>query len=170
MELDQWLVIYLTVAQSASQRRQTGWSLLARGAIAQTILAVAAIFLLFIEPLPMKGTYFLLIIGLVSIGLLMSLGWLMALRRLRVEASHFEGLVRGIESQFAGAEFFRSIHRLQAGEKVCTPASSWTCNEWLPSVSRLPILSGPRAGHPVCLMAWPFTLGWIGLLLLVLVS
>ena len=170
MELDQWLVIYLTVAQSATQVRQTGWSLLARGAIVQTLLAVAAIFLLFIEPLPMTGTYFLLIVGLVSLGLIMSFGWLIALRRLRVEGMHFEALVRGIESQFAGAEFFRSIHRLQAGEKVCTPASTWTCNEWLPSVSRLPILSRSRAGLPVCLMAWPFTLGWVGLLLRILIS
>jgi hypothetical protein len=170
MELDQWLMVYQTIVQSAAQRGRNRWSLLAGGAVAQSILLVATVFLLFVEPLPMTGEYFFLVVGLAALGLLTSLGWIASLRRLRIEVLHFESLARGIESQFAGGEFFRSIRRLAQGEKVCTSASNWTCGEWLPSVSKLPFLTRSLGGRPACLVAWPFVLGWIGLLVRMLIA
>jgi hypothetical protein len=171
MELSQWLAIYHAVAQSAATRERNRWTLLAGGLVMQSILAIAASFFVFIEPSPFLGARFVLIIALSSVGLLTGVGWTMMLVRLRAQALHFDALSRGIESQFAGAEFFRSLHRLSAGEKVCTPTSHWSCNEWLPSVSRLP-LSARALPEPIAmrLLSWPFILGWIALLVFVLTA
>ena len=164
MELDQWLVVYQALARSAATKEQSSWSLLVGGLIAQSILAIAAIFLVFIEPMPLAGLRFFLVIGLVAVGLLSSSAWLVMQKRLRAEATHLSSLARGIESQFAGGEFFRSLYRFSKGEQVCAPASDWTCDEWLPSVSRLPMLARLAPGSLVGLTTLPFVLGWIALL------
>jgi len=171
MELSQWLAIYHAVALSAASKERNRWTLLVGGVIMQSILGIAAGFFALIEPTPFVGVSFVIIIALSSVGFITATGWTSLLARLQSEALHFDALSRGIESQFAGAEFFRSLHRLSAGEKVCTPASDWSCNDWLPSVSRLPLGSrllpewiGSR------LLTWPFLLGWVGLLVYTLTA
>jgi hypothetical protein len=170
MELDQWLVVYQTIVRSASLKEQTRWSLVIGATLVQAILGVAAVFLVFVEPMPLAGLRLPLTIGLISVGLLVGLGCLVGEKKLRTEASHLEALARGIESQFAGGEFFRSLHRLAAREKVCTAGSSWTCGEWLPGVSRLPLLVRlvPECGRVA--MTWPFVLGWVALLVRVVTA
>jgi len=169
MELDQWLAVYQAVTQSASLKEQSRWSFIIGAAVAQAILGVAAVFLVFVEPMPLAGLRLHLTVGLIGVGLLVSLGSLLQEKRLRAEATHLEALARGIESQFAGGEFFRSLHRLSGREKVCTPCSNWTCGEWLPGVSRLPILARLLPGSAVGVIAWPLLLGWVALLVRVLI-
>jgi len=168
MELDQWLVVYQAVARSAASKEQSRWLLFAGGLMAQSLLAIVAVLLLFIEPMPLSGLRFFLTIGLVSAGLVSSIGWIGMQKRLQAEVSHLQGLARGIECQFAGAEFFRSLYRLSKGERMCSPAAEWSCNEWLPSVSRIPLLARIAPGSLAVLASWPFVLGWIALLVCVL--
>lgn len=168
MELDQWLGVYQALVRSAATKEQSGWSLHTGGLTAQSILAIAAIFLVFIEPMPLAGLRFFLVIGLVTVGLISSTIWLVMQKRIQAEATHLNSLVRSIESQFAGAEFFRSLCRFSKGEQICVPGSDWTCNEWLPSVSRLPLFARLAPASLAGLVTLSFVLGWIALLVRVL--
>ena len=168
MELDQWLVVYQAVARSAITKEQSRWLLFVGGLIAQSLLAIVAVSLTFIEPLPLSGFRFFLAVGLISVGLLSSIGWWGVQARLQSEASHLRSLSRGIESQFAGAEFFRSLYRFSNGEKMCSPAAEWTCDEWLPSVSRLALFARISPGGLALFAISPFLLGWIALLICIL--
>jgi len=161
MELDQWLMAYLAVSQSAATKERSRWSLFVGGLTANAILAIAVVFLISVDPV--SGLRFFIEIGLILIGLLSSFAWLVVGARLQAEAGHLAALLRGIEKEFAGGELHRSLFRFSKGEAVCAAASRWTCNEWLPSVSHLPLLAriGPRffAGF----VAFSFLVGWIAL-------
>jgi hypothetical protein len=157
MELDQWLMIYLAISQTAAAKERSAWGLFVGGLIAQAILALAVVFLASVESAPPRGILFHFEIGLIGIGVVSSIAWLTARSRVQAEAAHLTTLMRGIEQNFAGGEFLRSLLRFSNGERVCSPASQWTCNEWLPSVSRLPVFArlGPR-----------ILAGWVGILVL----
>ena len=165
MELDQWLMVYLALAQTAAAKARGVWSAFLGGLIAQALLAIAAVFLIATEPTPRAGPLFYMQIGLLAIGFLTSLAWLGTVARAEAESRHVAGLMRGIEGQFAGGEFLRSLHRLTSGERVCVPGSNWICQEWLPSVARLPLAArlAPRFFSGTVILA--FLLGWIALLL-----
>jgi hypothetical protein len=164
MELDQWLMAYLAISQSAAAKERSGWSLFVGSLTANSILAIAVVFLISVEPAPVPGPRLFVEIGLILLGLLSSLAWLATGTRVQAEAAHLGNLLRGIEGEFAGSELHRSLFRFSKGEPVCSAASRWTCNEWLPSVSRLPLVAriGPRllAG----LVSLSFLFGWIALL------
>lgn len=164
MELDQWLMVYLAIAQTASARERSAWALFVGGLIAQSILAMAVVLLVSIESVPRGGPGFHLEIGLIAVGIVSSLAWLAAQARVRAEAAHLGTLVRGIEKDFAGGEFLRSLFRFSSGERVCSPASQWTCGEWLPSVSRLPLIARFAPRLLGGLVATLFLFGWIALL------
>jgi len=164
MELDQWLMVYLAIAQSAATKERCEWALFVGGLIAEAILAIAVVFLVSIESGPPGSLPFFVGIGLIGVGIISSLAWFVTRARVRAEAVHLWSLMRGIEKEFAGAEFLRSLHRFSRGDPVCAPASNWTCGEWLPTVARLPLAArlGPRflAGTVPAV----FLLGWIALL------
>jgi len=164
MELDQWLMVYLALAQTAASKARTVWSAFLGGLIAQALLVIAAAFLIATEPTPRTGPLFYMQIGILAIGLLASLAWLGSVSRAEAESRHLAGLMRGIESQFAGSEFLRSLHRMTSGERVCVSGSNWVCQEWLPSVTRLPFVArlAPRFFSGSLMLA--FLLGWVTLL------
>jgi len=164
MELDQWLMVYLAIAQGVAAKERSGWSLFGGVLIAESVLAIGAVFLLSTEPVPRGGPLLFVQVGLVVIGLLSSLAWLASQVRVQAEASHLSALLRGIESQFAGGEFLRSLERLAKGERVCSSASQWTCGEWLPSVSRLPFAARLSPRFLAALVSFSFLCGWIALL------
>jgi len=169
MELDQWLMVYLALSQTAAAKERSAWSAFFGGLITEAILGVALVFLISVEPIPLGGFHYYAEIGLIAIGIVGSIAWMTCTSRIRAEAAHLSGLLRGIESQFAGGEFLRSVHRLSHGERVCVNASNWTCDEWLPSVSKLPLAARlvPRFFADAATLF--FLLGWIGLLVRALV-
>jgi len=158
MELDQWLMVYLALAQSEAARERSAWAVFVGGLIVQAILLMGVVFLISTD---VEGR---LAIGLIGLGFVSGLAWSAAQARVRAEAAHLGALLRGIEQNFAGGEFLRSLHRFASGERVCTSAAQWTCGEWLPSVCRLSFSArlAPRflAGFTPAL----FLLGWIALL------
>ncbi|MGB2982937.1 MAG: hypothetical protein WBC63_03640 [Candidatus Bipolaricaulia bacterium] len=170
MELDQWLIVYQALSQSAATKEHSGWSLFIGGLVAESILVISLVFLVSIEPIPLDGLPFFVEIGLIAVGLLSSASWLVAHTRLKAEERHLGAMLRGIESQFAGGEFHRNLHRFCNGEKVCVAASNWTCDEWLPSISRLPLVARLAPRFLAGLVALSFLLGWIALLIRAVVS
>lgn len=164
MELDQWLMVYLALTQTAAAKERTAWSSFFGGLIAEAILGIGLVFLVSVEPIPLRGFHLYLEFGLIAVAIVSTIAWLGSTTRIRSEATHLSRLLRGIEGQFAGAEFLRNLHRLSDGERVCVAASNWTCDEWLPSVSRLPLSA--RLAPRLFTGAVPlfFLLAWIGLL------
>jgi hypothetical protein len=170
MELDQWLVVYRAMAYCYAAKERSSWAVLVGGLVAQAILVVALVFLVSVEPIPFTGFRYFVEIALAAVGLISCLGWLGAHARVNAEGRHLARLLRSIECQFAGGEFLRSLHRLSAGEKVCVSGSDWTCDEWLPSVSKLPVAARLGAGGFLALIPSIFLAGWIAVLVRVLLT
>jgi hypothetical protein len=135
MELSQWIAVYGAVSQSAANRERSLWTLFAGGAIScALVIAVIA------YSITRGSSSFeqVLGIGAAALGLLVSFVWVIAQLRLFLEYQHWYRLLRSVESQFAGAEFHRSFHRLLQGDQVCIPSASWVCEQWHPEAARFP--------------------------------
>jgi hypothetical protein len=161
MELDQWLAVYQAISVAASSKERSLWSIFSGGLIAECVFVLVLIFL---APAPLDTISSKLEIATTVVGLLLSLMWLLLLVRMSCEAQYMERLLRNVESQFAGGEFHRSLHRLSRGEQVCVAASTWTCGEWYPAVSRLPFAARVSARVVGGLLALVFLIGWIAVL------
>jgi len=168
MDLDQWLVVYLSIVTAATAKRSSFWSMVGWGLLAQSLLGAVACVLMLGLPSPFTGFARLGLGGLAGTGLLTALGWATILRRLQSGVVVSETLARGIEGHFAGGEFFRALHRYDAREKVCIPSSEWTCNDWLPSVAQKSLPLRILGGLGVPLLVVPFLAGWIALLIFLL--
>jgi len=164
MDLDQWLVVYLSLVTAASSKRTNLWSMLGLGLVAQVLLGVAVCILVVGLPSPMGDVARFVLISLSGLGLAIAFGWGLILRTLSARARVAESLARGIEAHFAGSEFHRALHRYELNEKVCVPSSEWTCNEWLPSVASKPRLLRVLGGLGIPLLVLPLLAGWISLL------
>ena len=161
MELDHWIAIYAAISQSASSRERSRWGLLAAGMVAGSLLVAVVIYVLGAG----RSTAVPAAIGLASLGLAMSMVWLLGQHRLRLESHHWQRILRSLESQFAGAEFHRNLHRLLKGEEVCVPSAAWVCQEWQPEAARCPSL---LRAVPDFLIQWvPFAFGLAFLTLLI---
>jgi len=137
MELSQWIAVYGAVSQSAANRERSLWTLFAGGAIScALVIAVIA----YSVTRGSSSFEHMFGIGAAALGLLVSFVWVVAQLRLLLEYQHWHRLLRSIESQFAGAEFHRSFHRLLQGDQVYVPSASWICEQWHPEAARFPWL------------------------------
>lgn len=135
MELSQWIAVYGAVSQSAANRERSLWTLFAGGAISCALVIAVIAYSVTRGSSSFEQTVG---IGAAALGLLLSFVWIVAQLRLLLEYQHWHRLLRSIESQFAGAEFHRSFHRLLQGDQICVPAASWVCEQWHPQPTRFP--------------------------------
>lgn len=135
MELEQWIHLFGAVSNTTTAREKSSWMVFSSGLVACTGLALIAIWTL------ARGFGGPASIGVSVLGLLVAIAWGVIQQRLTAECAHWNRLLRSVESQFAGAEFHRSIHRLMLGEQVCIPESSWICGDWNPEATRFPLLA-----------------------------
>ncbi|UCF10266.1 MAG: hypothetical protein JSW65_00865 [Candidatus Bipolaricaulota bacterium] len=153
MELDQWIALYGAVSRMASDRERSLWSLFTAGLIGCGLLLAVIAFAGTAFGIPGGDSSFQYEfgIGVAALGALLSCVWLISQLRLHVACRHWQRLLRSIESQFAGAEFTRSFHRLFHGDQVCIPSASWICREWHPEPARI---RWPMRGRTSLLTAW----------------
>ncbi|MFC2079329.1 hypothetical protein ACFLSZ_05055 [Candidatus Bipolaricaulota bacterium] len=135
MELEQWIHLFGAVSSTTTAREKSKWMMFSSGLIACTVIVLIAIWAL------VSGFKGPASIGISVLGFLVALAWGVIQQRLQVESAHWNRLLRSIESQFAGTEFHRSIHRLLLGEQVCIPNSAWICGAWNPDATRFPVLT-----------------------------
>jgi hypothetical protein len=135
MELDQWIAIYGAISQSAASHSRSRWVSFTGGLLAVSLLVV---FLAYLAQLGVGTVERAFGIGASSLGLLIGLAWWVNQGRLYAECRHWERLLRSVEEQFAGAEFFRSLHRMLQGEETCVPVAKWVCGEWHSEPARVP--------------------------------
>lgn len=163
MELEQWLLVYQAITTTASAKERNYWMSTGVFLIANFLLLLLLAFFARTYVTSLERCFGT---ALGAIGILVSIFWLVTQRWTAREISLWESFLRGIEGQFAGSEFHRSIHKLVRGEQVCVPDTSWKCNQWYPDVWRL-----SRGGRlsPQVLIAFLsviFLLGWVALVVI----
>jgi len=147
MELSQWIALYGAVSQSAASRERSKWVLFASGLVTGALLLLVASCILVLGSASGKA----LGLGVASLGGMICFTWWVMQQRLDHESLHWHRLLRSLESQFAGAEFHRNIHRLLQGEQACVPSAAWVCGEWNPEAVRFPFFV---RNFPRVLMQW----------------
>lgn len=135
VELEAWLEVYQAITLTASAKERAYWTQFFGFLISSALLVVAGAFFHLGFSLPGRRA---LQTGLATLGLCLSLGWWTGLRAAGRELALWASLLRGLEGEFAGAEFHRSAFKLLQGRQVCVPASDWKCEEWHPLVTRIP--------------------------------
>ena len=137
MELEQWIAVYSAASQSAASRDRSLWSVFAGGLIASSLLLTI---LAIVVTLTATNFGRVFGIGIAALGLAVCLVWTLIQYKLLHECLHWQRLLRSVESQFAGAEFYRSLDRLSKGEELCVPVASRICNEWNSEAAKFPWL------------------------------
>ena len=143
MELEQWIAVYSAASQSAASRERSLWSVFAGGLIASSLmLAILAIAVTLTSVTTLTSTDLGRVfgIGIAALGLAICLVWAIIQHKLLHEWQHWHRLLRSVESQFAGAEFYRSLERLSKGERLCVPLASRICDEWNSEAAKFPWL------------------------------
>ena len=159
MELEQWIQLFHAVSSTTASREKGKWLLFASSFVTCTGLLFIGVSL-FVQTLSKPAS-----IGIAALGLAIAIAWSIIQQRLSAECAHWNRILRSIESQFAGTEFHRSIHRLSLGEQVCVPTSAWVCDEWRAEAARFPLLS--RKVPDRLLLSVPFLYGLAFLSLLI---
>jgi len=139
MELEQWIHLFGAISNTTAAREKSKWMMFSSGLVACTGMVLIVIWALAGEFSPES-------IGVSVLGFLVALAWGVIQQRLQAESAHWNRLLRSIESQFAGTEYHRSIHRLLLGEQVCIPSSAWICGAWNPDATRFPLLTRYLSG------------------------
>ncbi len=134
MELEEWLRLYQALSVSLGAKERGYWTIAGVFLLANCLLAFPLAFVFF-SYAGEEGTYFVTVLA--GIGVLLSATWVFNQRRVSFEIAHFTKLLRSIEGQFAGGEFYRSLYKLLFGEEVCVPSTDWKCREWHPDVARI---------------------------------
>ncbi|MBN1857667.1 hypothetical protein JW848_00490 [Candidatus Bipolaricaulota bacterium] len=160
MELDQWISVFAAVSRTADNRDRNMWSLFMSGIVAASLLVGVTAYAL----LSFATTADPLSLGAASLGLLLSVVWAVSQYRLSTECAHWRRLLRSIESQFAGAEFHRSLHRLLQGEQICVRASGWLCDEWQSEGVQFPAILRTAPNLMMHLVPLAFVAGFVVLL------
>jgi len=163
MDLDQWIRLFGAVSTTVAVREKSKWLLFSSGLIAATALLAVGVFG-FSGRLDLAPH-----LGVVILGLLISVAWIIIQQRLIVECEHWNRILRGIEGQFAGTELHRGIHRLFLGEQVCVPASAWVCGEWNPEAARFPLLTRHLSGPILQWIPGIYVIAFLAVLVAVLV-
>jgi hypothetical protein len=157
LELEEWLQVYQALVVAASAKERSYWEVFIGFLIANCLLVGALVFLFLAYSLPEKLA---LQTGLGALGLFTSLGWWGSQRRLVREVLVWTSLLRSLEGEFAGAEFYRSLFKVSRGDQVCIPASDWKCNQWHPLVTEFPRLSWGFSYYLAAILPPLFALGW----------
>jgi hypothetical protein len=169
VELQEWLAVYQAASVTAAHKERTYWSLGGVCLIASVLLLILGVALGTVvladayhgyDPTPGLGG---LITGLAVIGGIISAYWLTIRHRMSHEVVHWQGLLRQLEGEFAGAEFHRSALRLLMGQAVRAPTITPHFNEWYPGITRLGWLSRNLACSTATLVPVTFFLAWIAL-------
>ena len=160
MELDEWMQIYQALSATAGAKERSYWTIAGIFLMANCLIIFPLSLFLFSYRIA-EGRLFTTVIA--AIGIIISLGWSFNQRRLLLEVNHFSSLLRGIEGQFAGAEFHRSLDRLIAGEEVCVQSTSWKCKEWHPEVTRLGRATRLMPHASIAIIPIVFLLAWVAL-------
>lgn len=171
MELHEWLTVYQAASATAASKERAYWSLVGACLVASVILVVVGTVLGIVI---LNGTYnghsypglSALTSGLAALGALVSAYWLANGYRVLREVAHWEGLLRQLEGEFAGAEFHRSALRLLKGQPVRCPTITPHFDEWYPGVTRLSWLPRALASLTSVLLPTVLLLGWIALVIL----
>lgn len=161
MELQEWVALYQAVALTRAEKERSFWTIVTLFLVANVLLALPTGFLAL--SLPSLSVH-VLQTGISAFGCALCLAWLLCLAYAAKDTARWESLLRSIEGQFAGAEFFRSAEKVLRGEQVCIPATSWKCGEWYPEVDRVRYL---RRGAPAAAavgLALSSLAGWVILL------
>ena len=112
------------------------------------------------DPMPGLGG---MVTGLAVIGGIISAYWLTVRHRMSREVALWQGLLRQLEGEFAGAEFHRSTMRLLMGQAVRAPTITPHFNEWHPGITRLGWLSRSLTCLTATLVPVAFLLAWVAL-------
>ena len=160
MELDQWVAVFAAVSQTAGDRDRSKWGLFMSGLVAASLLVAVAAYTLLARTAVSRP----LGLGASSLGLLLSVAWIAVQSGMAAECAHWQRVLRSIESQFAGAEFYRGLHRLMRGEQICIRSSGWLCDEWQSEGVRLSFLLRSIPSAMTALVPLGFSVGFAVLL------
>lgn len=164
MELEQWIQLFSAISSTTTTREKSKWMVFSGGLVGCAILILGAIGML------VRGSGQSIGMGVAVLGFLLALAWAIVQQRLHVECDHWNRLLRSIESQFAGTEFHRSIHRLLLGEQVCVPAASWICGEWNPEAARFSAVTRHLSRRITQWVPILFALSFVALILAVAIA
>lgn len=160
MELDEWLHVYQALSTTAGAKEHGYWTIVGIFLLANCLLIFPLSLFLFSYRV-LEGRLFTTVIA--GIGILLCLGWSLSQRRVLQEIKHVSSLLRSIEGQFAGAEFYRSLDKLLAGEEVCIQSTSWKCKEWHPEVAHLGPATRLLPQASISILPVIFLLAWVTL-------
>jgi len=159
MELEQWIQLFGAISNTSTTHEKSKWMVFSGGLVASALLALCAIWIL------VRGPHQGIGIGIAGFGSLVALSWAIVQQRLHVECDQWGRLLRSIESQFAGTEFHRSIHRLLLGEQVCVQDASWICGKWSPEAARFSAVTRRLSRAIILWMPILFSLSFVALIL-----
>jgi hypothetical protein len=159
MELEQWIQLFGAISSTATVREKSKWMMFCGGLIACTALLLTAFWAL-VNVVDVSAC-----IGIGALGLLLASAWGVIQQRLVVESAHWNRILRSIESQFAGTELNRGIHRLLMGDQVCVPASAWVCGEWNPEAARFPALTRHVSSRVILWVPVLYVLAFVALVI-----
>jgi len=162
MELEQWLKIYQAAALTSGAKERSYWTILGVFLLTHCVLILALAFLSLTHTLQETRCYSTILGG---IGIFVALCWFANERRAAREMLYWEGLLRGLEGEFAGAEFHRSFYKLLHNEQVCLPAADWKCAEWYPTVEHLSWFTRNMSRWLLACLPILFLVAWIALIL-----
>ncbi|MBC7093773.1 hypothetical protein H5T53_07205 [Candidatus Bipolaricaulota bacterium] len=158
LELEEWLAVYQAVSLTAASKERVYWGVGGACLIANTILLALAAY---VSRATWLEDWRYLTTALAVIGVGVGAYWLAIQHRLGREAAHWQGLLRQLEGEFAGAEFHRSALRLLKGQPVRTPTTTVHFDEWYPEVARLGWFARAAARLMVPLVPTLFLIAWI---------
>ncbi|MBU1050030.1 hypothetical protein KKG90_08420 [Candidatus Bipolaricaulota bacterium] len=164
MELEQWIHLFGAISSTTTAREKSKWMVFSGAVVACSILVLGALWALIDAAEPVIG------LGTAVLGFLISVIWGIVQSRLHAECSHWQRLLRSIESQFAGTEFHRSIHRLLLGEQVSVPGASWICGEWNPEAARFSAITRHLSQAAMLWIPGLFSLAFIALIVATIIQ
>lgn len=119
--------MYQATSATAAAKERAYWGLI--GAILLASVVLLAVGAFFVSASWLEG-WKRLTSGVAALGLVLTLYWAVMQHRLGRELSLWHGLLRQVESEFAGMEFHRGAFRFQLGEDVRVPSTSPRSEEW----------------------------------------
>jgi fumarate reductase subunit D len=166
------LSVYQAVSATAANKERTYWNLGGTCLVASVLLLILGVVLGIAVVEDAHNGYVAttalqcLTTVVAGFGVLISTYWLVLQHRLSHEVAHWQGLLRQLEGEFAGAEFYRSSFRLLIGQPVRSPRITPHFDEWYPGVTRLGWFSRALAGLATALLPTAFLVAWIALAIL----
>lgn len=127
MELQELLAVYQATSATAAGKERAYWWVIGTSLLASAILLGVGAF--FVSASWLEG-WKRLTTGIAALGFLLTLYWGVLQHRIGREIALWHGLLRQLESEFAGMEFQRSAFRFQAGQDVSLPTTSPRSDEW----------------------------------------